>query len=245
MKGTAQAFMRLRLGGLLGALGIACIVRSWWGPVSSSLFKLMMLAGLFLVFAGLMIVFWRIPKVRWIIVAVPALIGVWLILPIGGKVDRQLLNDAYVSELATYEGVDYYWGGENRRGIDCSGLPREAMRQALLKRSLKTGNPSLARRMLHLWAFDRSALAMGEEHEGETRLIATADRIIGMDHSQIQPGDLAIVGNGIHAMCYLGDHQWIEADPAADEVIVIDARDTDNHWFKIRARFVRWSILYE
>lgn len=245
MKGAALAFKRLRLGGLVGALGMACVARSWWGPVSSSLFKLMMLAGLVLVFAGLVIAFWSVPKIRWTIIAIPLLIGGWLALPIGAETDRQLLQDTYVSELATYEGVGYYWGGENRRGIDCSGLPREAMRQALWKRSLKTGNPRLTRQMLHLWAFDRSALAMGDEHAGETRLIATADRIIGMDHSQIQPGDLAIVGNGIHAMCYLGDQMWIEADPAADEVIVVDARDTDNHWFKIGARFVRWSILDE
>ena len=64
-----------------------------------------------------------------------------------------------------------------------------------------------------------------------------------MNHSELLPGDLAITANGIHAMCYLGDHRWIEADPGADEVIVVDARDTDIHWFQTEVNLVRWTIL--
>ena len=65
-------------------------------------------------------------------VATAAVLGVgviclgWLCLP-GRTVDRTVLRQTYVQCLKEYEGSLYFWGGENRIGIDCSGLVRRGL----------------------------------------------------------------------------------------------------------------------
>ena len=57
-------------------------------------------------------------------------------------------------------------------------------------------------------------------------------------------GDFAIVARGVHALAYLGDHTWIEADPGAGKVIVVRTSDK-NTWLDSSAVFVRWRDLDE
>jgi hypothetical protein len=43
-------------------------------------------------------------------------------------------------------------------------------------------------------------------------------------------------------MAYLGDLQWIEADPEAGKVIIL-AAPSQNSWFDSPMRIVRWKVL--
>lgn len=237
MTRSTSALRRLAWIALIFGIAAACV---GFFPLSSSLTKLVFAGGLVSAWLALIVLTWPQKMIRWTLIGVSIAAPVWIALPIGADYDRLLLRQRYVAELEKLEGVDYFWGGENRFGIDCSGLPRHALRRACRNFG---ENPHLLRIALHNWAFDRSAKALGEEHEGETRFLFSADRIDQMDHSELLPGDLAITASGIHAMCYLGDHRWIEADPGADEVIVVDARDTDIHWFQTEVNLVRWTIL--
>ena len=56
------------------------------------------------------------------------------------------------------------------------------------------------------------------------------------------PGDLAVVGNGAHVMAYLGDNQWIEADPGKRLVIKLHVSDK-NPWLDSKPLVVRWAAL--
>ena len=67
------------------------------------------------------------------------------------------LRKNYIQELKHYEGVRYVWGGENMLGMDCSGLPRKALRNALLKTAFTNGNGKYLRYAIKTWWLDASA----------------------------------------------------------------------------------------
>lgn len=60
----------------------------------------------------------------------------------GRRLDPVKLRRTYVDELRRYEGSRYVWGGENRRGIDCSGLVRRALINAHMRLAVSTLNPT-------------------------------------------------------------------------------------------------------
>ena len=147
--------------------------------------------------------------------------------------------------LKSYEGTPYVWGGENRRGIDCSGLIRSAMIDANWQRGLKTCNPALLRQAFSLWWHDSSALAMKQEYRGQTRLLFTSRSLNETDYTRLQPGDIAVTQSGAHVLAYLGDRTWIEADPNAlfgDRVIQVQV-PTRNAWFRTPMSLMRWRQL--
>lgn len=102
--------------------------------------------------------------------------GIFLICP-GKTPDPLNLRDAYVRSLRTYEGTRYIWGGENRLGIDCSGLVRAALIKANFEQGLLALNPQLIRHAVSLWWNDSSAKAMGEGYRGLTRRILQTSNI--------------------------------------------------------------------
>jgi cell wall-associated NlpC family hydrolase len=55
------------------------------------------------------------------------------------------------------------WGGEGGMGIDCSGLPRRAYRDAMLSQGLQTLNGSLTRAWLDQWWHDAGARFMADD----------------------------------------------------------------------------------
>ena len=70
-----------------------------------------------------------------------------------------------------------------------------------------------------------------------------APSINELDHTKVLPGDLAVTSNGVHIMAYLGEQEWIEADPGVGRVIVARVPVAENYWFETRMRVMRWSVL--
>ena len=68
---------------------------------------------------------------RWGWLAAAISLAWWFALP-GSPIVESELRDAYVQRMKNLIGTKYVWGGESSRGIDCSGLPRKALRDALL-----------------------------------------------------------------------------------------------------------------
>lgn len=188
---------------------------------------------------------WRFRKQKWLFrgsVALVVLVVAFLICP-GRKTDPQSLRNAYLHSLRTYEGSRFVWGGENKFGVDCSGLVRAGLIKASAEEGFRTLNPELVRFSLSLWWHDCSAKSLGEEFRNQTRHVLDAKSIKMLQETSILPGDLAVTANGIHVLAFLGNGQWIEADPAFGKVIIAGIATKGNGWFDLPVRIMRWTEL--
>jgi hypothetical protein len=238
---TPARFYRLLW--LLWLLALACFVAVALYPVSNGLTRAAGLGLLFGIWAGLAGLLWRWLAWRMAWIGFTVLAAGFLCLPARTRVDADALRRDYVAGLRRYEGVNYYWGGESLKGIDCSGLVRCGMMNAMAWRGLVTCDGGLFRQALTFWWHDVTARSLGEQTGGITTLVTEAHDINTLDHTKILAGDLAVVADGIHVMAYLGDGVWIEADPGIGRVITAHAPSADIDWFRARARIVRWRIL--
>jgi cell wall-associated NlpC family hydrolase len=166
-----------------------------------------------------------------------------LALPARTSPPTEILRTDYLAALQRYSGVAYYWGGETGRGIDCSGLIRRGLIDALFLRGMRTLDSGLVRQAISLWWHDCTASALGDEHRGLTVRVLATPSVNVLDHSKVRPGDLAVTTSGVHIMAYLGNNRWIEADPGEGCVITVTAPSKDNIWFRAPMNIVRWSIL--
>lgn len=223
---------------------IAWILLTLW-PISYGITRLAQ-TGLFVaVWTLTLALAWQYRWLRFSLIALTIAGCVFLSWP-GSKPSRARLQDRNIRELRRYLGVPYVWGGESSLGIDCSGLPRRALFQTLWKEGFQTLNPGLIRGAARLWWNDTSARALGEQHQGVTKFLLTAPSLSELDPSRLQPGDLAITANGVHALAYLGDRQWIEADPGPGRVVILraDRPVSEAHeWLRVPVNIVRWTIL--
>jgi len=167
----------------------------------------------------------------------------WLCVP-GRAGDPDVLRQSYVRCLIKYEGTRYVWGGENRLGIDCSGLVRKGLILANIKTGARTLNPRLVRAGLDLWWHDCTAKALRDEYRAYTMRLKQAQSINDIPPESVLPGDLAITSDGSHVLAYLGGKTWIEADPNEMKVIIVEI-PSDNMWFNTPVHLVRWSQLLE
>lgn len=195
-----------------------------------------------MVWFGLVGLLWRRRVARSILVGVSVLAAVFLLLPGRTHLDRDALRDRYLDGLRRYEGVTYVWGGEGPTGIDCSGLVRRALVDALFSTGIRTFDPGLVRRALMLWWFDCTAKALGECRDGLTYELGQASSVNQLDLSAVLPGDLAVTDQGVHVMAYLGNRVWIEADPGIKRVVAVPVPSSGNPWFKVPVKTVRWTL---
>jgi hypothetical protein len=175
----------------------------------------------------------------WIIVGLAGLL--LTILP-GRDIAPDTLRSLYVQHLHDYEGTRYLLGGENKIGIDCSGLVRLALVDAYLHLGLVELNPAAVRQALSLWLQDASALALSTGYRGLTQYITNAASIQTLDHTLLWPGDLAVTQDGQHVLAYLGHESWIQAEPSVMHVIINTASDKQ-FWLSVPVNVVRWSTL--
>ena len=233
-----------RRNAILGwVFGLLCFVGILLFPLSSGFTRL---AGAILAAElplGLLLLGWHFLYFRWTLIALLAAASLFMVLPGRLGYDRLALRQETVHALVRYEGARYSWGGENRFGIDCSGLVRRGAIAALFLQGLRTVNPVLVRKAVAIWWHDTSARELGAGAGGKAERLYEVKAIAGMDDSRLHPGDFAIIQNGIHALAYLGDHLWLEADPGENKVVRVNPRTTESHWFHTPVLLVRWRHL--
>lgn len=177
-------------------------------------------------------------KILWF--SLVALGGVIAILPMRKPNVSQLRSD-YVASLKKYEGTLYVWGGENKFGIDCSGLVRRGMIDATLKEGVFRIDPGLVRESFLMRWYDCTAQSLMEEYRNKTVKLFPAESIASLDHSKLLPGDFAVTSSGLHTLAYIGDSQWVEADPGPHRVVIVKSSD-DVGWLKMPVQLMRWKV---
>jgi hypothetical protein len=229
-----------RLSLLLWLLIPATAVVLYYNPLSNRFTKISALLIALIAWRGLLSLAWPHRRLRWVLPGVTVLAGAFLLMPARSAPRAELRSD-YVAALQRYEGTLYYWGGESRRGIDCSGLIRCGLMNALFSRGARIADPGLIRQSLSLWWNDTSAAALGKEHAGLTKLLFESRTINDADHSRLRPGDLAVTRGGVHILAYLGDGAWIQASPGAGRVITSSVPSQDS-WFRQPVMLMRWTV---
>jgi hypothetical protein len=213
-------------------------------PIRNGQTRLALVGVPFLLWLGALILFRKSRAARWSCGLSAAFIFLILLLP-GRAPDAETLRREYVQSLRAYDGVPYVWGGETRRGIDCSGLLRAAMIEANWRVGVRTFNPRLLRSAWEIWWHDSSAKALGDEYRGWTERLLVAENLNEANVSRLRPGDIAVTTGGQHCLAYLGNQTWIEADPNArygDKVIQVQT-PSKNAWFSLPMRLLRWRDL--
>ncbi len=181
-------------------------------------------------------------RAKWLartILALGLIAGVLALLP-GKPLDPARLQSEYLKQLKQYDGTPYVWGGENRCGIDCSGLFRRALINSHLRLAFRTGNPKSLRAGLDLWWHDCSALALRDQYRDFTIPLFSARSVNSVTNSLLMPGDIAVTLDGVHVLAYLGNQRWIEADPGISRVVTMSV-PSDNMWFTVPVRVMRWT----
>ena len=210
-------------------------------PVASIRIHVMELLAATAFVLGALIFVWRRRVIRFAILT-PLVIAVAALFLPGRDYDHAALRIANVRALQSYDGVEYVWGGEGGRGVDCSGLIRRGLMDACLHEGARTLNPRLLRASLTLWWYDCSANALGEGYREWTRPITEAASINALDRTGIECGDLGVTAGGAHILAFLGGHEWMQAAPEVGHAASFTVPST-NGWFHNPVKIVRWRLL--
>jgi cell wall-associated NlpC family hydrolase len=165
---------------------------------------------------------WRQKVWRTLLLLVMAFLSAFVLSPGRTRTDAGRLRQRFVHQLEAYDGVRYVYGGENHRGIDCSGLVRAAMVRALIDECISSFDPALLRAALTLWWRDTNAIQLGKGGKGLTLPIGDGLPMAMRAAKDLRPGDLAVTMSGSHVLACLDDHRWIEADPDVARVHIVD-----------------------
>ena len=226
-------------------------LRRWWiisgfifillllWPVEYRLTRVGLIFFLLLTWFGAVLTWWEKKAACGLLVFAAGVPLIGFCLP-GREVNPDELSAGYARALRSYDGVRYVWGGENRLGIDCSGLARKGLVRALLTDGARTLNGRAMRDAACLWWRDASARALKEGYRDWTSELFRAESINRADFSKLRRGDMAVTEDGIHVLVFLGEGKWIEADPEVKRVIEV-AVPTENPWFEVPVVFVRWK----
>ena len=224
------------------------LIFAWLWPVNNGVTRRLIVLGAWGVFIEILSgAYWLWQKKsKWCFVLIPVLIGLltWVFVPALHYTPLfDKLQDSYVAELRSYDGTRYLWGGESRFGIDCSGLPRKAIRNALLKTGLKEMNRDFLFLALKNWWFDTSAKALAQGYRDYCFPLNLAGTVASAPEKALKPGDLAITDDGVHVMVYLAPDEWISADPGQGKVVIEHPSESKNPWFVRPVHFYRFSLL--
>ncbi len=182
-------------------------------------------------------------KMKWFIITASCLLVLLTGIMINhSTIDKKLLSTLYVEQLHSFHQSPYVWGGESGLGVDCSGLPRKSMINALLLYALYRLNGGALFKAIDYWWHDASAYEMSLSYKERMVVFDDIFTVNKSSHVAVQPGDLAVTKNGTHVMVYLNAQQVIQAEPGAGQVI-IDEIPSRNAWLNQSVKLVRWSVL--
>lgn len=211
-------------------------------PLRTGTTRAIILSSLGLLLFGLLFLIWDRSWARILILSAMAVSVIFLLLPSKGLVDKDELREIYLRRLVRYDKTPYVYGGETGRGIDCSGLVRRGMIDALFIYGARKLDPGALRASFYLWWHDSNAVGLGQPQGGTNTLTkGTSNRL--SDDGAILPGDLAITASGSHVIAYLGQHTWIEADPAVGRTHIFTLTGPFRSLSDEQVKFVRWSWL--
>jgi len=213
-------------------------------PIRTGKIRLVLATLLVLVWGGLIALLWLKRKgIGATLLAATLLPLLFLSLP-GRPIDPSTLRRVYLERLQFYAGATYIWGGENSLGIDCSGLVRRALIDALFLQGWQTANPRAIRDAISLWWHDESALEMGRAADGRTQPVNSPAIRATMGHPDgALPGDLAVMPSGSHVLAFLGDGKWIEAEPGFGSTHIFTLTGPFQELAAERIMLVRWKWL--
>jgi len=175
-----------------------------------------------LAWAGLMALAYRHKVLRIGLIAATAATGLLLVINNSRIPDSDGLRRTFVERLEDYDGVRYVYGGENHRGVDCSGLVRAAMVRTLVEHGVTSLDSEMLRSAFTLWWHDTNAIQLGKGANGLTLPIGDGSPMPMRAAQNVRPGDLAVTTSGSHVLAYLGNQRWIEADPDVAHVQIVD-----------------------
>lgn len=221
---------------------IAALVALNLDPVTTKLHRLVILCAIIGVWLGPLLLLWKRKKIRFLLLILPLFIVAPFLLP-ERKIDKHELRNDYLKRMISYKGTPYHWGGESGRGIDCSGLPRKAMREALFSNGIHHLNGAATRLFIKHWWNDASAKALAESYLKFTVPTGEIGTIAEMNYANLHQGDLAVTQDKRHILAYLGNEQWIQADPGAGKVIIENGKTSMNGWFAVPVTIHRWTEL--
>ena len=233
----------LRLLYWLLALSVLAMIVSYTDPPIRLLYILTLLWALFtgLLFGSTALR--TIPWVRYTVLTFVLLVTAWYAFA-GKPVNTLHLRRAYIARLRAFTGVHYLWGGESHLAIDCSGLARVALWEAMLTCGVTRGNPRwLGVSCWSFWWHDVGARDIEDGSYGYTHVIGSTPQLAGYDTSALQPGDMAVATHS-HVLIFLGGNRWIEANPVDGKVVINPASPATNRiYFHLPVTLVRWQML--
>lgn len=233
---------------LFWAIGTLCLLLLGWTlytPIPSTGIKILSL------FSALTLCILALASIRhgkWLGLAGVGFLLLLALWPLP-RTDGTRLRIHYQEALLSYRGTPYVWGGENKRGLDCSGLIRRAMLDALLRTGWEIKNPALWREASLLWWNDCSANEMKRGYRGRIHPLFHAQDLNSLstgEQQKLQMGDLAVTASGLHVLALVQPGVWIQADPnltnGGDKVVLTPA-PSNNSWFSQRVVICRWKGL--
>ncbi len=223
----------------VAALGVVLVPLH---PVNNAILRLGWLGSIVVAWVVLFLWCWKFRPARYGLLGMPVLLAILFSLP-GRDPDPGALRADYLRRMENLAGTTYVWGGESPLGIDCSGLPRRALRDSLLAHALRHGGGGPLRMFAEQWWFDASARALGGGYRGYAVPLGIEGTIATMPYDGLEPGDLAVTKDGVHVLVYLGEDRWIQADPGIGAVAILHGRKDENVWFASPVTMHRWSIL--
>ena len=173
-------------------------------------------------------------RANWKALALITTILTCVIFLTSGTVVRSVrsLPEQYVSALKGRLGMRYAAAGDSG-GISCSAL----VRQALLETTIDAETRQTVKRLQCL----SGELLRG--CGGQLSLVQTAENLHQINYEQMQPGDVAILGDGIHSLAFLKERQWIHSDQVVGQVIILDESTGSGGWFFYPVTVMRWNAL--